>query len=129
MPIFRKVFGPFHPETEMFSGRVEKLRWSFIVIRDDFTLSHYTLVYSAEKNTYTSVNGDQDESSLGPRVRSMGNQVYGSRTKVPVEHPNMFIEGDDSPVLQGATITEILKSRLPAEEVAKITAVRIARRA
>ncbi len=124
MPIFRKVLGPFKPMYETSNGRVDKMEWHFIVIRDDYTTCHYTLQCYPKTNKYTAVNGDQNEDSLGRRVRAMGSIIYGSK-KPTVVHERMFIEYDNTPVSSGDTVSGVLKQHLRDEDIANINSARL----
>lgn len=135
MPIIRRVFGPFSPEitrgkkwnesTRVADDVNVDMRWYFIGIRADKTTGHWTLVYNIETRKFQALNNKISDSLIG-RSR-LGLVAQGIAPDVTTEdaHPDAWL--DDEPVMQG-TITQILKSKLSAEHIARAMALTIMRK-
>lgn len=123
MPIIRRVFGPFHPEEQ--TGADPQLRWHFHGIRDDHRVAHWLLVYEVLARNYRASNIPINDTLIGRSRLALASQgISPDAIKHPID-PDMFLDG--RPVFQG-TITSILKSQLPASEIARATAASILRR-
>ena len=125
MAIIRKVFGPFHPETVHPGSKIEELRWHFIGIKVDKMTAHWTLVFDPRKRTYRVNNNANSGGLIGRSLKAVIKQKIDPIVKGETAHPDAWLDG--SPVMEG-TITNILKSKLPPEEIAKATALVIKRR-
>lgn len=125
MAIIRKVFGPFHPENIHPGTQAEELRWHFIGIKDDKTTAHWTLVFDPRKRTYRVNNNTSSGGLIGRSRKALIAQKIDPGVKGETAHPDAWL--DDSPVMEG-TITSILKSKLSPEDIARATALVIARR-
>lgn len=129
MPIIRRVFGPFHPEVhETYDQNVKRIvideaRWYFHGIRGDKKMAHWVLVYDTGKRTFLARNIPLD-AMVGSRNRTIARHLPKGGVDETV-NPDLWL--DDSPVMEGS-VTEMLKSKLPAAEIAKATALALARR-
>ncbi|MDA5627806.1 MULTISPECIES: hypothetical protein [Agrobacterium] len=135
MPIIlRKVFGPFKPEEFEIDRKwvsasasyefIPGMRWHFFGIRDDHTQACWSLSYNSKTRKFAASNIPLT-GMTGKVGREVAASLPGGGTKIL--HPKMFI-GDREPVLSGATITIILKSRLSEADIAKATALTILRK-
>lgn len=96
------LYGPFHRSLERTTGAGgEAVNWSFIGIREDGTVAHWTLALNIETRTFFVV-------------------VSQSRGLKPVpECAHLFVP--DKPMVYGPTITAILKARLSPDDRAFAT--------
>lgn len=125
MPIIRRVFGPFHPEHIHPGTQAEELRWHFIGIKDDKTTAHWTLTFDPRKRKYRVVNNISSGGLIGRSRKALIVEKIDPVIKGETAHPDAWL--DDSPVMEG-TIATILKSKLSPEDIARATALVIARR-
>ncbi|EUB97276.1 hypothetical protein PMI07_000852 [Rhizobium sp. CF080] len=130
MPIIRKVFGPFAPEETrvILDGKptTQELRWYFFGIRGDGEMSHWVLTYTPKTRKFLASNTGKP--SLDGRRNRMGLRSQGIEAEAgPCIHPKMFIEGDAT-LTQEGNVTDILKSKLSAADIARATALAITRR-
>lgn len=126
MPIIRRVFGPFHPEqTNPGMPGSTDLRWHFNGIRGDKTMAHWVLIFDPRKRKWHTSNIPIKDNLVGRSRIALGRLGISSEVKNEDAHPDAWL--DDSPVMEG-TVTEILKSKLSPEDIAKATALAITRR-
>lgn len=128
MPIIRKVYGPFgFEECNKAIPTAHDLRWYFFGVCGDGEMSHWVLVYEVAKRKFRAANDGRDSPIVGRHHRGALIDQGISPDYQPSIHPRMFIEGDDS-LTQEGRVTDILKSKLSPEDIAKATAASITRR-
>lgn len=110
MAIIRKVFGP----TRM-AADTGKLRWLFSGVKEDGTEGHWVLTYTAHNRRFYA--GPVRTYDLKQKARAL---MGVGALKLNADEP------DEGP-FQGK-ITDILKSKLRPEDIAKATAMAITRR-
>lgn len=108
----RNILGPFKPESSVNKVDGHLFCWNFIVVRDDYTMAHITLNFSAKKRKWYVI------SSVESRVSNGGKWLAPARM---VDKHAFFGETalksvDDRP------IRDCLRDKLPPEELAKATA-------
>lgn len=104
MPTLRKVFGPFHPETKKTNSGM-RLLWHFFGIRDTYEIAMWVLAFDPLTREFSA------------------HAVPIPRSGSPITEPHLFLRPDE-PVLTGR-IVDILRQRLPREELARAIALSI----
>lgn len=124
MPIIRKVFGPFSGETFLDAGK-HKARWYFIGIRDDYATAHWVLIFDPSTRQFRASSIPVGE-GLGGRVMRKVEASLPKAGRDESANPKMWLNGDE-PVMEGK-VSDILKSKLKPEDIAKATALAIIKR-
>ena len=129
MPIIRRVFGPFHPEIvqeEKLDGlrmiRYQAMRWYFNGIRGDKTTAHWSLTFDPNARIFSATNIRISDRMIGRSRTALISAGIKPEVTSEDAHPDAWL--DDSPVMEGR-ISDILKSKLTSEDIAKATALAI----
>lgn len=120
MPIIRRLFGPFMPESDFRSNDIE-LKWSFFGIKDDYSISNWLLCYKASTRKFST--HFIPHNGLVGRTRVILAQANQLDHPPLDEFKTMFL--DDRPVLEAATTTDILRRHLSDEDRAACVAASI----
>lgn len=123
MAIIRKAYGPFKFETWK-DHEGWKARWHFIGIRGDYTTAHWSLTFTAQNRKFLANNTRIGEVG-GPAMRAVERHLP-KKGRAEEAHPKAWLS-DDDPVMSG-TVTDILRSKLKPEDIARVTAIAIVRK-
>lgn len=125
MPIIRRLFGPFHRLIEYEGKQLEEVRWHFFGIRDDYRMGHWTLIYYPFSRTWKASSNSINDTLRGTSKQALIDQKIVTLAPKTVVHYKAHLVNDRA---YSGTISSILKSKLPAADVAFATSRTILQR-